>query len=83
MGQFYFGDLERRWVNIQSALTWILSHDLRLAEHPNYPPHPCVSLIPRQATVANKMRLAREEKIAVLAGLKIDTIHLLPLPAAE
>jgi hypothetical protein len=59
------------------------SRDLRLGEHPSDPPHACVSLITRQAAMANVKRLARKEKTAVLAWLKIYLICLLPFPAAE
>jgi hypothetical protein len=59
------------------------SRDLRLGEHPSDPPHACVSLIPRQAAMANVKRLARKEKTAVLVWLKIYLICLLPFPAAE
>jgi hypothetical protein len=61
-----------------------LSRDLRLGEHPSDPPHACVSLIPRQAAMANVNRLAQKEKTAaVLVWLKIYLIRLLPFPAAE
>ena len=59
------------------------SRDLRLGEHPSDPPHACVSLIPRQAAMANVKRLARKEKTAILVWLKIYLIRLLPFPAAE
>jgi hypothetical protein len=59
-----------------------LSRDL--GEHPSDPPHACVSLIPRQAAIANVNRLAQKEKTAaVLVWLKIYLIRLLPFPAAE
>ncbi len=60
-----------------------LGRDLRLGEHSSDPPHACVSLIPRQAAMANVKRLARKEKTAVLVWLKIYLIRLLPFPAAE
>jgi hypothetical protein len=37
-----------------------LSRDLRLGKHPGDLRHACVSLIPRQAAMANVMRLARK-----------------------
>jgi hypothetical protein len=60
-----------------------LSRDLRLGKHPSNPRHAFVSLIPRQAAMANVKRLAQKEKIAVLVWLKIYLIRLLPFPAAE
>jgi hypothetical protein len=59
------------------------SRDLRLREHPSDPPHVCLSLIPRQAAMANVNRLAQKEKPVVLVWLKIYLIRLLPFPAAE
>jgi hypothetical protein len=59
------------------------SRYLRLGEHPSDPPHACVSLIPRQAAMANVKRLAQKEKPVVLVWLKIYLIRLLPSPAAE
>jgi hypothetical protein len=61
----------------------LLRRDLRLAEHPSDPPHACVSLIPRQAAMANVSRLAQKKKSVVLVWLKIYLIRLLPFPAAE
>src|ERR1700746_981453 len=60
-----------------------LSRDLRLGEHPSDPPHACVSLIPRQAAMANVHRLAQKEKSVILVCLKIYLIRLLPFLAAE
>jgi len=57
--------------------------DLRLGEHPSDLPHACVSLIPRQAAMANVNRLAQKENPGVLVWLKIYLIRLLPFPAAE
>ena len=64
-------------------LRLLLRRDLRLGEHPSDPPHACVSLIPRQAAMANVNRLAQKEKAVVLVWLKIYLIRLLPFPAAE
>jgi hypothetical protein len=46
-------------------------------------PQACVSLIPRQAAMANVNRLAQKEKSVVVVWLKIYLIRLLPFPAAE
>jgi hypothetical protein len=65
------------------GLVLFLSRDLRFGKHPGDLRHACVSLIPRQAAMANVKRLARKEKTVVLVWLKIYLIRLLPFPAAE
>src|ERR1700693_1953320 len=65
------------------GLVLFLSRDLRLGKHPSDLRHACVSLIPRQAAMANVKRFARKEKTVVLVWFKIYLIRLLPFPAAE